>query len=84
MVIPFKYTGKVVFAIVISLLGCFSSQSFSQEIQDSILPVRLDKSYVKSYWTDGKRIITAPFHWGVRLDYYRFSDRCHCFIIYSG
>lgn len=66
MVIPFKYTGKVVFAIVISLLGCFSSTSYCQEIQDSILPVRLDKSYAKSYWTDGKRIITAPFHWGVK------------------
>ena len=31
--------------------------------KDSVSAVRINKAYIKSYWSDGKGIATAPFHW---------------------
>lgn len=39
----------------------------SQAVGDnSVCEVKLDKEYIKSYWTDTKKIVSSPFHWDKR------------------
>jgi membrane-associated phospholipid phosphatase len=48
--------------LVLSLV-VFLQNSLSQPSDIEFQPVKFDKNYIKSYWTDTRGIVSAPFRW---------------------
>jgi len=57
----FKYAIKKAFFFI--AFSAISVAGFSQSAANNDSTLRIDKQYLKSYWTDFKGVVISPLHW---------------------